>query len=165
MSKKSVGRPSKYTLIEKRLDEVEKLAICGLTDKQLGYFFGVSITTITSYKDEHPEFLATLKKGKMFADTDVVYSLYKSAQGFEYEEVTKEERLGKDGDVIGTMTKTTMKYYPPNVTSCIYWLRNRKQWIDKLPEKLDIDVPYDDIFKDMSDKELKEYADKGRNGK
>jgi len=160
-----VGRPSKYALIEERLDEVERLAFCGLTDEQLGYFFGTSKRVIGDYKKEHPEFMHTLKKGKMFADTEIIYSLYKSAKGFEYEEATKEERLDKDGNVIGTMTKTITKYYPPNVTSCIYWLRNRQKWIDKLPEETKVDQPFDPEFSDWSDKKLIAYVNNGKNGK
>ena len=50
-----------------------------------------------------------LKKGKEVVDIEVENALYKSATGF----------VGPDG-----------KYYPPNTTAQIFWLKNRKpaQW-------------------------------------
>ena len=158
-----VGRPSKYALIESRLDEVKKLAICGLTDEEIAKFFGVSRSNFSEYKKKHPEFQDILKNSKRFADTEVIYSLYKRAKGFDYEEIMQEGKQDTDGKLKVTTVKKTKKHYPPDVTACIYWLRNRQGWIDRVDTTKE-DTPEPPEFENMSDEQLDNYIKNG-NGK
>ena len=84
----------------------------GLIDKQIYKNMGISRTTFYKWKSENSEFADLLKRGKEIADREVENALFKSATGF----------MGPDD-----------KYYPPNTTAQIFWLKNRKQddWRDK----------------------------------
>ena len=71
------GAPTKY---DKAMNEqVTKLCLLGATDIDLADFFGVCKSTITNWKNEYPEFLASIKAGKEDADAKVANSLYKTA--------------------------------------------------------------------------------------
>ena len=81
----------------------------GLTDKQIAHNMGISRKTLAEWKKKYAPIGDALKKGKEVVDIEVENALYKSATGF----------VGPDG-----------KYYPPNTTAQIFWLKNRKpaQW-------------------------------------
>jgi hypothetical protein len=116
------GRPSKYK------PEFDKMAygfgLLGATDVQMAESFGVCEATMNNWKAEHPSFLESLRQSKLTADAKVAESLYKRAQGFEYDEITDDEKNGK---------KTVRKFVPPDATSMIFWLKNRQPaaWRDK----------------------------------
>jgi hypothetical protein len=63
----------------------------------------------------HKEFAEAQKRGKAPADERVVESLYNRTLGFT--------RKGK--------------YYPPEVTACIFWLKNRRpdEWRDRQDQR------------------------------
>lgn len=97
-----VGRPSKFE--PAFIEQVEKLCRLGAKEPELADFFGVNLDTIQNWKKAHPDFVGALKEGKEIADSKVAESLYNRALGF-----TKDE-----------------KYFPPDVTACIFWLKNRR---------------------------------------
>jgi hypothetical protein len=121
------GRPSAYK------DEYAGLAfnytLLGAIDTELAGFFGVSKTTLNAWKKHHPEFLASIQKGKVIADAEVALSLYKSATGGH---IVKEDKLVSDG-VGGQKVITLEKQLEPSVTAQIFWLKNRQpdKWKDK----------------------------------
>jgi hypothetical protein len=124
------GRPK--TTVEDKLREktfnlevIKKLAIHGLTDKQLADILDVDERTITRWKAD-PEFMSVLKNGKLNADLEVEDSLRKCALGYYMET----EKATKDGVV------TVREYYPPNIAAQIFYLKNRQRdrWRDKWPE-------------------------------
>ena len=122
---KENGRPTKY---KKEYDEqAAKLCRLGATDVQLADFFGVTEKTLNNWKHEHPRFLQSLKKGKVFSDDKVEMALYDRAIGYEYEEV-KEEQSEQ-----GMRRTVTTKRIQDN-TAAIFWLKNRRpeQWRDKV---------------------------------
>jgi hypothetical protein len=130
------GRPPKYK--KENAEIAYKLCLLGLTDVELGEYFGVIEKTINNWKKSHPEFLQALKKGKVIADANVAERNYKLATGYQYDEVhTIKEQVYKDGKPVeGTeivRTETIRKEIPANVTSGIFWLKNRrrKDWSDK----------------------------------
>jgi len=118
---KKIGRPSKIDKVD--LKQVEKLVRAGWTDVQMSAFFDVSERTWNTWKLKHDEFLQSLKDWKAEADHEVERSLYQRACGYE----TIEERL-VDGKVF-----MLTKQWPPDSTSMIFWLKNRKpaEWRDK----------------------------------
>lgn len=124
------GRPTVYTI--DHAIQAENFALIGFDDIRMADAFGVSVATLTTWKKKHPEFLAAIKNGKDVADGRVGISLYKQATGF----------VGPDG-----------KYYPPNPTACIFWLKNRQkaQWRDKHEVEHSGQIAY----KDLTDDELK----------
>ena len=89
----------------------------GARDADLARAFDVSESTIDNWKAAHPEFLAALKAGRELADAEVANSLYRRAIG--------------DGD------------RPPDVTACIFWLKNRRPdlWRDAHRQEHAITTP------------------------
>lgn len=145
-----VGRPSKYDKID--LMQVVVAGELGLTDKELCKFFNIKDATLNKYKNQYPEFIESLKKGKDIADEKVVRALYKRATGYSHPDIHITTYQGE------VTTTPIIKHYPPDTTACIYWLRNRQQWIDKLPMDIIPDIPFDAVFESWSDEKLTEYV-------
>jgi hypothetical protein len=118
------------------LEQARKLAVLGLTDAEMAKFLGVSLRTFMHWKISNPEFLHALKEGKEVADLRVVRSLYERAVGYSVE---IEKIFCCRGKVIRVKT---VEQYPPDTTSMIFWLRNRRpdEWRDK------IDVDHRHVF-------------------
>lgn len=119
------GRPSKYPTID--LKEVEKLAGFGLIDTQIADFLDISEKTINVYK-KTPKFLQALKRGKVKANLVVEKSLFHRANGYSHKELYITQYKGQ------IITEEIVKHYPPDPTSMIFWLKNRKreQWADRI---------------------------------
>ncbi|WP_126715663.1 terminase [Escherichia coli] len=109
-----------------------KTRLLGYTDAELADFFEVSEATINNWKLEYPEFLESIKKGKAVADAEVSDRLYQRAMGFVAPDI--------DIRVIeNRIVETPLeKYYPPDTTAAIFWLKNRQKdkWRDKVDHEL-----------------------------
>lgn len=119
------GRPSKYK--PEYAKQAAKLCKLGATDAQLADFFQVSVSTVNLWKVEHKEFSESIRVPKAEADERVEQSLYRRAMGYEHDEVDIKV-------VAGAIVKTDIrKYYPPDSTAMIFWLKNRKpaEWREK----------------------------------
>ena len=140
------GRPSKYQSID--LAEVEKLSGLGLIDTQIADFIGISKTTLNNYKQK-PEFLDSLKRGKIKADAEVALTLYKKATGY----TRVEKRKIKRGDDKGK-TVEFEEYYAPDTTAIIFWLKNRQfeTWRDK--QEIDATINSTPDWSSYSDADL-----------
>lgn len=131
-TKNKGGRPPEA--VEDKIDllQVEKLAGLGLTDVEIGHVIGVTEQTVNNWKTDD-EFLLVLKRGKEKADSRVVQSLYKRACGYKFLEKTI-EGIKTPAGKLTTMQriKTVVKEVEPNVTACIFWLKNRRpqDWRD-----------------------------------
>lgn len=124
--KRSQGYPSRYR--PKLYDKVtETLAGLGYTHIQMSEAIGISRQTFDVWRKENPSFAKAVIDGKGDADEVVIQSLYQRACGFCREDVHITQYQGK-------ITETKyMKYYPPDATSCIFWLKNRdrENWSDR----------------------------------
>jgi hypothetical protein len=177
--KNPVGRPSEYKPEYCKMAEV----FCrkGATDKELGELFGVSDTTINNWKNQHPEFLASLKNGKDIADNEVEKALYKRALGYKTTEKTvyktkkrKNEpehvEYDDDGELVEPLKETPPideleisrvdekeKDVAPDTTAGIFWLKNRRpdQWRDRREHKHEGSVEVKTIEQLVKDKEGK----------
>jgi len=145
------GRPKKTVTerIEKKhfdLEVINKLAMHGLTDLELGCILNVTERTIARWKGD-AEFLSSLKKGKLNADLEVEKSLYKRANGFEYEEMQKEGIDDGEGGIKIKMIRKTKKIFPPDTAAAFIWLKNRRGWKDKqdIEHSGGIKIIHDDI--------------------
>lgn len=116
------GRPSKYK--PEFAQQAKKLCELGATDAQLADFFEVSVSTINLWKINFPEFSESISVPKEIADARVEQSLYRRAMGYEHDEV---DIRVVNGEIVETPLR---KYYPPDSTAMIFWLKNRKpeQW-------------------------------------
>ena len=112
------GRPSKYK--PEFAQQAKKLCEFGATDAQLADFFEVAVSTINLWKINYPEFSESLTVPKEMADARVEQSLYRRAMGYEHDEV---DIRVVEGSIVQTPIR---KYYPPDSTAMIFWLKNRK---------------------------------------
>ena len=118
------GQPTKYC--PEYADQAHKLCLLKAIDKDLGDFFGVDESTINNWKRSHPEFLESIKRGKMVADAEVAKKLHERATGYEH----PEEKIFCNSDGKVTVVHTT-KHYPPDTAAAFIWLKNRAGWRDK----------------------------------
>jgi len=106
------------------LEQVRKLAEAGLIDSQIADILGFSKSSLTKLKKSDANFFQTLKAGKAVADGEVVKALYNRAVGYSHKDCHISVSFGKPTIVPFT------KHYAPDVTACIFWLKNRQpeQW-------------------------------------
>lgn len=145
------GRPTDYR--EEYCKDVYKLCLLGATDQEIADFFECDKQTIYNWKEKHPQFFDSIKKGKVIADAKVANSLYNRAKGFK--RTKKIVRKNDDGEL---EELTHEDYFPPDPTSMIYWLKNRRgrvneaegaqKWADKHEHVHDGSIPVKLIFTD-----------------
>lgn len=119
-----MARPTKYK--KEFAEQARKLCLLGAIDDDLADFFGVIDKTIDNWKKQHPEFLCSLKKAKVESDAKVVKSLYQRATGYDHPDT---HFASYEGEII---SEEYIKHWPPDVTACIFWLKNRQpdKWRD-----------------------------------
>jgi hypothetical protein len=139
------GRPDKYDV--KYNEQVFKLCLLGATDKQIADFFGVCEKTINNWKKKEPEFLQSLKKGKMQADAEIASALYHRAKGYSH----PEDKIFNDNG--SSLIVPTTKHYPPDTGAAFIWLKNRAGWKDKQEVDMNATVSLSDILAAMDDPE------------
>lgn len=124
------GRPTKFK--SEYVEQAKKLCQLGATDVEIADFFDIEVRTLYRWKGEHDKFCQALKVGKAVADERVERSLFARANGYEHDEV--------DIRVVGQEIVQTpiRKFYPPDTTACIFWLKNRRpeDWRDKVQNEL-----------------------------
>lgn len=121
-----MGRPTKFDA--KFVRVAEKMCALGATDAELAEAFDVDVRTILRWRAEKPEFCRALKTGKAVSDDRVERSLFQRAVGYEIE--SEKVFCNASGEV--TRAKI-VEHTPPDVTACIFWLKNRRkeEWRDK----------------------------------
>jgi len=124
------GGPAKYHVNYAKLAALAYNA--GYIDEEVAELIGIGVPTLHRWKLHHKEFAEAQKRGKAPADERVVQSLYNRTLGFT--------RNGK--------------YFPPDVTACIFWLKNRRpdEWRDRQDQRHTIvrdDRSAAEIFADL----------------
>lgn len=124
-TEKKRGRPTAYK--KEYAEQARKLCLLGHTDSELAQYFEVSESTINKWKLDHSEFSESIKKGKEFADGNVADRLYQRAMGYVAPDIDVRVIENK---IVETPLE---KYYPPDTTAAIFWLKNRQKdkWRDK----------------------------------
>jgi hypothetical protein len=142
---KKRGRPTVYRPEYAR--QAASLCALGATDANLADLFDVSTWTIRNWMVRHKEFGEAVAQSKNAFDALIERSLAQRAIGYEVD--VEEKKLNKEGKVV---SYTVRKHYPPDVTACIFWLKNRqpKQWRDVQ------DHVHDDRLDKLSSEELLE---------
>ena len=152
-----VQKPSKgkyeQWLTEDGLTRLQAWARDGLTDAQIAHNCGVNVKTLWDWKKKYDPICSALKEGKEVVDQQVENALFKSACGYEYEEVTTEYNVR--GDI--TSIKTIKKHQAPNTVAQIYWLKNRKRdiWKDS-HDRVEIERERLELDKEKTASEIKE---------
>jgi hypothetical protein len=121
------GRPSEYR--PEYVGVTKKLCELGATDEDVADALGVSVRTIYRWRCEHDEFCQALKVGKVNPDDRAELSLYRRVSGYSYPAVKIFMPAGADAPVYAEYRE----HVPPDVTACIFWLKNRRpeQWRDR----------------------------------
>jgi len=119
------GRPSKYK--DEYCHIAYQMALLGATDGDLAKTFEVDERTINRWKKDHLEFCQSLKRGKETADAEIADRLYQRAKGYEHADLYITQYQGQ------IIKQAITKYYPPDTTAAIFWLKNRQPelWRDR----------------------------------
>ena len=117
-SRKPANRPSAYRREYARI--ALHYTLLGATDADLAAAFNVSRVTINAWKKKHPDFLYSLKRGKLVADAKVAECLYRRATGYDAPAVKIFIHNGK------IVEHKYTEHIPPDVTAQIFWLKNRQ---------------------------------------
>jgi len=146
MTAKAIGRPSKYR--PEFVEQAKKLCRLGATDLEIADFFGITVRTLFNWKNEHDDFFHALNESKTIPDERVERSLFHRAIGYEHDEV---DIRVIDHQIVKTQIR---KYYPPDTTACIFWLKNRRPdlWRDKREEAAPTEGNSDDLLKAIAEK-------------
>ncbi|HRI77396.1 MAG TPA: helix-turn-helix domain-containing protein [Alphaproteobacteria bacterium] len=149
---KKRGRPSSYRA--EYAKQVYKLALLGLIDREMSEFFEVSEQTFNAWKKDFPEFLESIRAGKMKADAEVAAKLHERACGAEWtEEVAFKVKTTEYAD--GRKVKETeevkvvsvRRAAPPDTQALALWLHNRKAALwSKGPKAGGADRPHEDAL-------------------
>ena len=126
---------------------LEAWARDGLTDEQIAGNMGINVRTLYNWKKRSIPIFQSLKIGKEVADIEVENALRKKALGFREKEQSVSTRKTveyENGKRVREITEPIVteveKYYPPDTTAQIFWLKNRKpdKWRDKQEQKVDL---------------------------
>lgn len=127
----TTGRPTSYH--SRFCKPAKALCSLGATHQQLAEYFEVSVVTIWNWINAHKEFFNATKLGKDSADYRVERSLYERALGYSHPD--EEIKVVSCGEGMSEVVRVpTVKHYPPDPASMIFWLKNRrpKEWRDKI---------------------------------
>ncbi len=138
---------AKITITE--WEEADKLLLLeawardGLTDEQIAGNMGITVRSLYNWKKRSIPIFQSLKTGKEVADIEVENALRKKALGFRETEQTVTTRRtveyanGRRSEPVVTEVE---RYYSPDTTAQIFWLKNRKprQWRDKREQDIDV---------------------------
>ncbi len=144
---KKVGRPTLYN--SEMLPKIEEYARQGLTNKQIAKNLGIGLATFYEWQNKYIEFADALKTGKEIADREVENALYQRATGYSHEEDTIMQYKGQPVIV------PTIKHYPPDPTSMIFWLKNRQpaKWRDKQEVEHSGSLTFEQALKKLEEEE------------
>lgn len=120
------GRPDGYR--PQMAERAHKMATLGLTNERIADIIGISMESFHQYKNRHKDFAEAISSAREESDANVAVSLRTKALG--YTRVEQRSLVGKDGSVT---TIEEEKYYPPDTSSIIFWLKNRQPdlWRDR----------------------------------
>src|SRR5512146_160471 len=134
---------------------VLRLAELGLDENEICNSLGLRKRELDVLKGKK-EIAAAFNKGLENCARYVEQALYRRAIGFEYEETVTSEKpeakkpydvklkvssadnTGNDGGSAKSSSKLTLKTVIPDVTACIFWLKNRLP--DKWRDPKDIEI-------------------------
>lgn len=121
------GRPTKYA--ESMNEQAYRLCLLSATEQEIADFFDVDIATLTRWKEAHPEFRASIVRGREYADAHVADRLYNRAMGYSHPAVKIFMPAGASEPVYAPYTE----HYPPDTAAASLWLRNRqpKKWRER----------------------------------
>lgn len=130
-------------------EQVYRLALLGLTDRELAAFFGIAEPTFYEWQRRHPDFAQAHARGKLLADGEIAEKLHHRARGYSHEAVKIFMPAGATEPVYAPYTQ----HYPPDTGAASLWLRNRQPrlWRDK--QEVEHVLSYEQRLKEMTPEE------------
>lgn len=112
------------------LEQITNWAAKGCTMAELAKNMGIARSTLYGWAERRVEIAGAIRDGRMLSVECVENALFRLATGQVVEEsTTTEER--PDGS---TLTRTVTTHKAPNVTACIFFLKNRAGYRDNPQE-------------------------------
>ena len=124
---------------------IESMIQNGLNYSQICEKLGVPVSVFVYWRRTHPEVKEAIRRGKLPMDDKVEQSLFRTATGYTYEEVTLEPKtlsikeiearknLPDPPPIPLVKKKVVRKQVAPNVLAQIFYLKNKKPeiWKDR----------------------------------
>lgn len=126
---------SKYeTHIKPYLDRIKIWVAKGATQQEVAEKLGVALSTLKLWKGKYPALMTALQAPQGDIDDQVEAALYRRCMGYDYEEVTRWQTIGRNGELIWLERRAT-RHLPPDPSSVQFWLTNRRpqEW-KRMPE-------------------------------
>ena len=126
---------SKYeTHVLPNLERIEQWAKDGATAKDIAAKLKIAYSTLRKYIDlgqdgdkRYAALSDAFARGCEVSDDAIETALFNRAKGIEYEEQTFERVLNKSTGLYEEVcTKRVTKFIPPDPTSAMFWLTNRR---------------------------------------
>jgi hypothetical protein len=116
------------------LEKIEGWAKAGATSKDIAEKLKISYSTFRSYiamgEDGDGRYAAlseAFARACKVPDDEIETALFDRAKGIKFEEKTFERVLNKEtGEYAEVLTKRVTKFIPPDPTSAMFWLTNRR---------------------------------------
>lgn len=154
------GAPTLYKEIYN--DQAFKLCLLGATDSELADFFDIAESTLNLWKTKHPEFVESIRAGKVAADLKIAGALYDGAmdrliptqQAVKVKSVYWDEN-GKRCEKETVEVVEVMQGVPGDFRNQRFWLMNRQKdkWRDKQEQTISFGETVDpDLMQQLADK-------------
>ena len=131
------GQPGNFSSFQPRYSELARgYCLLGAGNAQLAQLFGISVTTLQTWINRHPEFAAAIEEGRTHADLLVATAYFRRAAGctVKTRRVERETKTLPDGSVTTTVRETeTVEDVPPDPTAARNWLMLRQGWVAEKP--------------------------------
>jgi hypothetical protein len=114
------GRKSDF--VPEMIHEIEQLARLGASNEDIAEFYRISQSTVEVWFRNNPRLYEAKKRGSIQADMQVVDSLWKNANGYDY---TKTEKVYNQKGICISVKQTTERV-KGDTTAQIFWLTNRQ---------------------------------------
>ena len=146
---KKNGRPTLYK--KELLEKAEFLGQFGMTEEHIASMLDVNPSTLTRWKQRHPEFCKAIFRGKNKAVLSVTEAMFLKAKGHV--------KVIPDTKVVDKQLVDVEKhiYIPPDTTGGMFWLKNmmNKIWKDRTESEdtknVNVKVSFEEIRKQHED--------------
>lgn len=129
-----MGKPSKYqTHVQPYLDKIADWVSKGAAQDEIAKNLHITKSTLALYlkkgrdgEKPYSELAERFARAAEIPDDNVEAALYKRACGYTWVEEIEEEKLDRNGNIV--LLKRTRKVdVPPDPTSAMFWLTNRRK--------------------------------------
>lgn len=115
------------------LENILTWARAGATYKDIAAKLNISYTSLRKYIDQglggderYAALSGAFEAARLVSDEAIETALFQRARGMEYTEVKAGESINRSTGEREVLTTRTTKFVPPDPTSAIFWLTNRR---------------------------------------